>query len=193
MSDSATGGYLAPTSSQALPDGLTLTQFIQSVLVGISGFAGNLVRPKWQQNPPGQPDVDVNWLAFAITNSTQDTNAYVALDGDDAYQFQRQQEIEVQCSMYGPSSLENTDLLRDGFQITQNLEALQIANMAFVNTSNAMHAPELVNERFFDRYEFSIFLRRQTQRVYPILSFASASGTIHATVNSEDYTLDWSV
>jgi hypothetical protein len=186
---SATGGYLLPETPAILPGGLTFKQFLQTVFVGISGLPGDLVRAKWQVNPPKQPDIMINWLAIAVTSDESDANAYIGFDSDGNNQIQRHEEIEIQCSFYGPDAQELSSLVRDGFQVAQNLEALRSAFMGFKGTSKAMHVPDLVNERWVDRYEMSVFLRRQILRSYQVLNFASVSGTINAIVK----TVAWKV
>ena len=98
---------------------LTLTQFIQTVLTGLSGLPGILCRPKWQVAPPQMPDITVNWLAFGIASSGADFNAYIAMNAENQTVFQRQEQLEVQVSIYGPAALEFVELIRDGFQIPQ--------------------------------------------------------------------------
>lgn len=183
---SATGGYLLPATTQNLPDGvLTLEQFIQTVIVGISGYDPKLVRPKWQVAPPKQPDIDTDWIAYAISINTGDANAYVEIYSDGAYNLTRQEALEIGLSFYGPNAQENISAFRDGFQIQQNLEAMRAAKIGFTGFGPALHGPDLVNERWVDRYETSLFLVRQVLRGYQILSFASASGTIHTVLEDE--------
>lgn len=189
--NSSTGGYLVPASSSGFPGGLTLNQFLQTVIVGISGLDGTLVRPSWQIAPPKQPDLSVNWLAFGVTITQPDTYLYLSTDNTGATTTQRHQLLEIQCSVYGTDAMELAGLIQDGFQITQNLEALREANMGFVETGPMNHIPDLVNERFINRVQMSIFLRREVQRTYPILSITSANGTIHTVIGNEEYLLDW--
>lgn len=187
---SATGGYLVPTSSEPPPGGLTLEDFIQTVLVGVSGIAGTLVRPKWQIEPPKYPDITVNWIAFAIVTNRPDANASVSMDANDVTLLQRQETLSVQLSFYGPDALEKSSIVRDGFQIQQNLEALRLANMGYNGITDAVRGPDLFNERWVDRYESTLTLVRQVQRAYPILAFASAHGSIH-TDKEPELIIDW--
>lgn len=184
--------YILPTASDTPPFGLSLIQFIQTVIVGISGLPGPLVRPKWQVAPPKSPDLSVNWIALGIDASVPDANSYVDAYPDSTIVSQRHETLEVGLSIYGPDAQDISGLLRDGFQIQTNLEALRIANMGFVEISPARHIPDLVNERFIDRIVMSVFLRREIQRVYPIPTLLSAAGGIHTVIGDEEYLLEWS-
>lgn len=192
MNNSSTGGYAQPTYTQGNPKGLSLTQFIQSVLVGVSNIPGILVRPKWQVEEPEQPDIKTNWLAFGIASSDPSFNAYIAMNPDNTTQLQRQDQIEVQVSIYGPDALDIVGLITDGFQIPQNQSGLLSANMGLVEVTKALHIPELINERFFNRYELTVVFNRQVQRLYPILNFLSATGTIYSqTAENSNFSMPW--
>lgn len=188
---SATGGYLVPTLSQSLPGELSLEDFIQTVIVGITGYPGPLVRPKWQQSPPKNPDIDVDWIAFGIQINSPDSNAYTSLDKDGNDLLLRMEKIQVQAAFYGPNAQENSSIFRDGFQIQQNLESLKLANMGFNSISDAVRGPDLLNQRWVDRWETTLVLVRTVQRVYPVLSFASARGSIHTVISENDLTIQW--
>jgi len=177
---SATGGYLLPAPPSPFPKHQTLEQFLQQVFVGVSGLPGDLVRPKWQPNPPKQPDIYTNWLAIGLQEEDADTFSYNSIDESGNNVFKRMEALTIQCSFYGPQALGYGRLVRDGLQLGQNREALQSGGMDFVSTSKMTRIPDLVNERWVDRWEMSVFLRAEDMRVYPILYFLSASGTLYA-------------
>lgn len=189
---SASGGYLVPSSNGTLPGGRTITQFIHDILMGISGLNPTLVRPRWQVKPPNQPDIDVNWLAFGVNVLTPDANAWVGINNDGASTLIRYEQLEVQCSFYGPDANELSGVVRDGFQIQQNLEAMRAAKIGFAYCNEARPIPDLVNERWVSRTEMSVFLRRERQRVYPVLEVLSAEGTIRTVVDGEELVTPWS-
>jgi hypothetical protein len=193
QNNSASGGYLLPQTQPSPFGTLTFEQFLQTVLVGISGLPGDLVVPRWQIDPPTYPDITVNWLSFGLSEDDSDTNAYVGVDDNGNNQFMRMEALTLQCTFYGLQSLEYGKALRDGLQIKQNLEALQKANMGFVNTSRMTRVPDLVNERWVDRWEMSVYLRREILRVYPILTFLSGSGSLIANVSSGTKTVEIAV
>lgn len=182
--NSSTGGYLLPEQQDNPFGNLSFEQFLQTVLVGVSGLKGEFVRPKWQLNPPKQPDAIVDWMAFGLNEDDSDTNAFVGVDSDGTNRFMRMEALSLQCSFYGPNSLEVGKTVRDGFQIPQNFAALQSVNMGFVSTSKMVRAPDVVNERWIDRWEMTVYLRREILRVYPVLNFLSGSGVLHANVSS---------
>jgi hypothetical protein len=196
VNTSGSGGILQPAPqppilNPAQPN-QTLIQLIQNLLVGLSAFPGSLVRPMWQPEEPFEPDLPVNWLGFGIVSITPDANAYQGINEDNIVTLQRQELIEISCMVYGPMAGSNITLIRDGFQIPQNTALLRQVNMGFAYDSPARHIPDLVNERWIDRYVMGIFLRRYVVRTYPILNFLSANGTTYEQVaQDENYQQSW--
>jgi hypothetical protein len=181
--------FMQPTPQFPVVSGsLTLTEFLQTMLAGVSGLPGQLIRPKWQINPPKQPDVEVNWLAMALINAPADANAYVGFlpdgHGGQVNVTQRMEQLELLCGFYGPNGYDYMGLTRDGFQIQANRDALTLAGMGYVGENTGHRVPDLVNERWVDRWEISFFINRQILRSYPILSFLSVSGSITAVLDS---------
>lgn len=195
MNTSATGGYLVPTLP-TFPGGLTLIQYIQKVIVGVTGIAGDKVRPKWQKQPPKVlPNPEDLWCAFGVTTVNPDANAFVktAEDGE-ASTLQRHVELIVGVSFYGDNCVAYADLLRDAFQIAQNREALRAANMGFKETSESLYVPELHGQAWFPRCDINVVLRMQVDREYNILSFETASGNIQALKdNNQIEDVPWNV
>lgn len=188
---SATGGYLQQSSGPI--EGLDLRRFIGTLLVGVSGFTTGLVRPSWQQNPPPMPSIGTNWMAFGITSRKADNAPYQVekADGLGAIML-RHEELEILLVFYGPDCLQKAAEVRDGFYISQNTEALFLAGMAYIDLSDIIHAPELVNDRYFDRADATLTIRREVRRDYPILSFVSANGTLHADRGINTLAVNWS-
>ena len=191
---STVAGYIRPSNISKPPNRLTLLQFIQTVLVGLSGIDGSLVRPKWQPKPPPQPDPETNWIAFGIIEDEPTFNGAIVTDNAGVTTQQRQRKLTIQTSFYGPNALDFIELVQDGFQLGQNLAALKSANMGLTETTRAIHIPELVNEVWIDRYEMSVILQREVISTYPIVTITSASGTIFTpTTTDDDFSIDWLV
>lgn len=195
---SATGGYL-PQTSATQTESQALRRFIQTVIVGITALAPEYVRQNWQPNPPPMPAIDVNWCGFGIIKQTGDDNAYhdqlyeeVDEEITESADLVRHETLDILCSFYGSGCLDYAGRLRDGFQIGQNREQLFLVGMGFVGASNIIHVPELVNDRFFDRADVTITLRREIKRNYPILSFVAASGIVYAdSAVDNQLVIDW--
>jgi hypothetical protein len=184
---SATGGYLTQTSSSI--DGQALRRFLQSVIVGVTGLNATLVRPMWQQNPPPIPSIDVDWCGFAIMTQRHEKGAFHEQLNAGGATLLRHEELDLLCAFYGPNCLVNAGLLRDGLElIAQNREQLFLAGMGVNGFSDITHAPELVNDRFFDRADITMTIQREIRRSYDILHFVGASGTVTANRDIESLT-----
>lgn len=181
--DSSTGGYLSPGLTPAPLEDAALVAFLQAILVGLTGIAGTLIFPRWQQTPPNQPAIGTNWIAFGITNRKADTFAYEihapdANSGEGNDYLARNEELEILCSFYGANADSNAALVRDGLQVGQNREALLLAGMALIGCGDTLSMPALMNNQWAYRVDMSIGIRRAIVRTYPILNLLSAAGTV---------------
>ncbi|GAC1042260.1 phage neck terminator protein [Rhizobium sp. No.120] len=188
MTDSSTGGYLTPTSPPPATDD-QLDDQIQEAVVGITGLSSDLVRPRWVPIPAKQPPATTNWCAIGVTRLIGDTYAWVGHhpDGDGYDELQRHVTFEVLASFYGPAGQAYAGLLRDGLQISQNREALYLQDIAFVEASDIIAAPALINEQWVRKYDLAVTFRTQITRKYAVLNLLSASGTIV----TETFTQPW--
>jgi hypothetical protein len=184
MTDSSTGGYLIPSPVPAPLEGQALLDFLQGVIVGVTGLDGTLVRPTWQSEPPNIPDAGVAWCAFRITERPSDAFPYVKhnANGQGADALQRHETLHILCSFYDLGSGGQADyyaaLLRDGLSIPQNREVLTLKNMGLVKTGEPVPVPIIVKTRWLYRVDLEVVIRRQIDRVYPVLNVTSAQGSI---------------
>lgn len=185
--DSSTGGYLTPTGVAPLEDE-ALDDLLHDVVAGITGLANELVRPRWQPEPPPTPDWGADWCAMGIMHRTADTFAVEGHDsaGEGSDYLIRHEVLSLLCSFYGPNSQAKGALLRDGLSIAQNREALAGSGIALVSVGDLTKAPELVKNRWLNRADLPVVLRREIMRTYPVLNVTSAQ----IELNSETVTTD---
>lgn len=180
MTDSSTGGYLSPAVASLPLEDDALTAIFQQMIVGITGLPGNMVRPRWQPNPPKQPEPTVNWCALGIAVQTLDDGPAIvhngAGNGSDTYI--RHEQIDVLASFYGPNGMQNAQLLSDGLAIPQNLEQLKAQDMSSVDTGQIRAVPDLINEQWVRRYDIELTFRRKITRSYNVLNILTAQGTV---------------
>lgn len=190
---SATGGFLVPIVPPAdCPVALyddALIDFYQPFVTGITGLAGPMVRPRWQVVPPTLPAVDINWCAIGVTEMDGDAFAFV---GHQSFSvgsppvavqrdvLQRQEELQMLCSFYGPNCQGNAALLRDGFSIAQNSEGLQLTNQGVIDVGRMTPSPEKINNLWYRRWDIIVYIRRAVLRTYPVLDLLSAQGSVQS-------------
>ncbi|GAA7770980.1 hypothetical protein RN01_29835 [Cupriavidus sp. SHE] len=172
---SATGGYLAPTAPVP-PEDDALDDLLQAMVAGVTGLDGKMVRPRWQQTVPKQPEPAVNWCALGITAQTNDAGPAIQHDGDGdgSDTYIRHQEIELLCTFYGPAAKGYAQRLADGMAIPQNGEQLGLNDMKFASASEIRAVPDFVNQQWVRRYDLTLVLRRKITRTYAVLNLLSA-------------------
>lgn len=178
--DSSTGGYLSPAVATPPLEDDALTAIFQQMIVGITALPGNMVRPRWQPNPPKQPEPAINWCALGVAVQTPDDGPAIVHNGtgNGSDTYIRHQEIAVLASFYGPNGKQNAQLLVDGLGIPQNLEQLKAQDMSSVDEGEIRTAPDLVNEQWVRRYDVNLTFRRKITRSYSVLNILTAQGTV---------------
>src|SRR5262249_35203430 len=94
--------YLLPDPTPAVLEDDALIAAFQGMVAGITGVPGKLVRPRWQPEPPNQPDFQTNWIAMGISATDSDKFAYVRQIDDEHMEVQRDQWLTLLLSFYGP-------------------------------------------------------------------------------------------
>ncbi len=175
---SATGGYLLPVAS---PDNdEELARILHGLIIGVTGIAGNLVRPIWQSNPPPVPTFGTTWAAFGVTDITAGLPYMVQVaDGHDTIcEYRQDERFTLRVSVYGPSCQRYAAMIRDGLNISQNREAIYLQGISVLWVGGITRAPELVNDVWLDRCDVSIDMGRYIAVNYEVLNFLAADGTI---------------
>ena len=170
--DSTQAGFLAPLAGP--PYDQALDDVLNPTFAGITGLDGdNYVRPRYQPNPPVQPDRTVDWLAFGVNRNVSDNWAAQEASATQVKVI-RYQEMERLLSFYGPNAAANGECLRDGLQIDQNRALMNSADIGVVSIGELRRAPALFKEQWLSKWDMTLVLRRRTERTYPILSLLSA-------------------
>lgn len=194
MADSSTGGYLLPTDTILTDD--ALEDLLQSVVVGITGLPGPMVRPRWQDPPPSLPPVTADWCAIgAIEFRTTGTAAFEHLpDADDGLgvdELTRWEHFDVIASFYGPNSQRYASRYRDGLQVAQNREAMWLnGNIVVQATLDLENRPDLRNDQWVGRYDVRTTFARAITRTYTVRNLVEADGTLTTDTGvSTDFTV----
>ena len=185
--DSTTAGYLLPTDTPPLED-TALEDFFHDFVQGVTGFAdATLVRPRWQPEPPNQPGFQTDWLAFGITSSVEDNDAFETHDptaGAGIDTVMLTEELTLLLSFYGPNASQYAQTFRSGVKLSQNRDVLRSNGIGMISCGEAMTLPALTKETWVRRVDVSTLLRRNVTRTYQVRTITSAQGT----VNNELYT-----
>jgi hypothetical protein len=156
--------------------------WLHDVFTGICGLPSDMVRPRWQPEPPNRPEIDEDWLAFGVIRKRNDFTPHIEhVDEGDGYDALQEHEInEVLCSFYGPHSEQYASYLRRGFYIDQNRAACRAAAVGLVEIQDIQSAPEYFANRWWPRNDMSVILRREIRLNYPVRTILRAQGIISA-------------
>src|ERR1019366_3437350 len=182
-------------------EGQALLRLLQGWAVGITGLPGNLIRPFWQGSPPDIPDAGVAWVALGVRSRASETfpvvlhigSAASGLGGDE---LNRYEKLDLLFSFYdlgatapaghGGMADYYASLMRDGVEILQNLELLQLNDMGFSDVGPLTGVPTLVKDRWQYRVDLSIGLERHIVRRYPVRNIVEAVATLSTRFGNID-------
>lgn len=174
MGDSATGGYITPSSGSAYDQ--ELEDIFQAFIVGITSLPGDKVRPRFQKDPPPFPAVGEDWCAFAVKNIKTDDGPYFD-QKDETMDSIRHEELTLFLSFYGEHGQSIANVLKDGLGIPQNIAQLKAQKIKFISTGELITAPDFLNNQYVHRYDLTAVFKRKTSRTFAVKSFIDA-GTI---------------
>lgn len=187
--DSTTGGFMLPVDIEPQND-TALDDAIHSTVVGLTGLSNELVRPRWQPNPPNQPMHTTDWAAFGVISAEPDAFAYEghssSMSGNvdtSTSVVERDELLYVLCSFYGPNAARNDARLRAGLQIVQNRFALAAIHVGVVEYQKPTRIPSLMKESWVPRVDATLVLRRRSVHTYQVRSVESPNGML----DNEDY------
>jgi hypothetical protein len=192
---SATGGYLIPSSTNGDLNDVALAKFLQQVVVGIVGLPGNMVRPRWQAEPPNIPDFGTNWASIGPGRRQREPfSASIQSDGGLTTRIIRNRTMDILCSFYGPLAETNSELLAMGLEVAQNREVMQLAGFNIIGgVGDSTIVPEMLKMRYQYRVDVPFTIRQQQQYTYSVLDLLSAQGTMLLQSGTEIITEDISV
>lgn len=180
---SAVSGYIQPKLKSGLLEGTELQDFLHDWLVGVSNVPKPMIRPRWQPEPPNIPDVNVDWLAFGITERDSPQFPYEGHSGDGMGHdvVIRHESLTVMISVYGPNADMIAHLIRENSTISQNREVLLKNGFSVREIGGFRAAPEIIKQQWMYRLDFEIVFNRKIEITYPVLNLDSAEMTINDT------------
>lgn len=166
--------YLLPSSSPAPIYGDALDDVFQINIAGITGITDTtLIRPRWQPEPPNQPDFGTNWVAFGVQVVDGDRFSYRKHDpygngglGSDS--LEKDETLQLLISFYGPNGTALCKQYQDGLQIDRNRDDLMVSGIKLVEVQEARVLPALLKEKWVRRIDISATFRRRIKRSYSI-------------------------
>lgn len=187
--DSTTKGYLLPVSTYVPEDDVLITE-LQNFVSLITNIPGNLVRPRWQAQPPNQPPATTNWVALGVIENEVAGFPVIQHDGtadngQGLSRFTRPETLTVLISCYGPYARGNAALIRDSMYVRQNLDMLLPYGIELRGIDRPIvSTPELVNTQWINRADLQISFVRMVIRDYAIRNFNSAE--VDLSIQSND-------
>lgn len=166
--------YILPDPAPAPLDDDALDDALQQAVVGITGMAGQWVRPRWQPEPPNQPDYLQDWCAIGATGFEEWGYPYEKQLSETKRQVERDQRFTVLASFYGPNAGRNLGVFRDGIMVEDNRAALAALGIKLEEVQKTRNVPALMKERWVPRRDVPVVFVRRIVRVYTLNSIDGA-------------------
>ncbi|MGE4504038.1 MAG: hypothetical protein AB7D51_01725 [Desulfovibrionaceae bacterium] len=172
---SRTAGYLTPTNT---PTGREqLENALQAMVAGITGLAGQLVRPRWQDEPPRRPERGVSWCAIGVQEFLEHATSTRHESEDDGRSIvTTTQTMTVLATFYGPECWARMIRLRDGLLIGQNRDQARAAGLILQEVGTPRNAPEQVNGVWEHRTDLPLVMQWETRQAYGVNNILDVSG-----------------
>lgn len=155
--DSITGGVLVVAPGPAVE---AVEDVLHDLIAGLTGLAGDLVRPRWQPDPPKQPTPDIDWCAFGITGDTEE--AAQLIHGDDSARVHTEDLLTVLVSFYGPLAADLAKVVRRGLHVPPSRAWLRKHDLALVEIGALTPAADFVGAAWTRRIDMPLTIRQGT-------------------------------
>lgn len=178
--NSSQAGFLSSSTSLDFDD--DLDDALNPTIAGLTGLdPDQYVRPRFQEAPPVQPDRSVDWVAFGVNRTVASFFSSVVQVSDASAEVTRYAEHDVLLSFYGPHAQGVAERFRDGLQIGQNRDALNLLGIGVIDCGEARKVPALFKEKWLSKWDMTWRIRRNTTRAFPILTLLSAGFVVSAS------------
>ncbi len=175
--------YIDPLPPPPINDN-DLEDVLTALVSGITGIAGELVRPRWQPEPPDQPDFAVDWASIGITATEPDAFSYQEQIDASTVQLEQDEKLTVLLSCYGPNAQAMMSRFQQGIQMERNREVLAPLFLKFLSGTTARQVPALLKDRWVKRFDSNLFFSRRIKRRYTVAAIEGGS----MGLNNELYT-----
>lgn len=174
---SATGGFLTLDPG---PSRTETEDVIQDLIIGLTGLAGELVRPAF--NGAEQPERDITWCSFQIGDKEPLGEQVVHLE--DVSELRADRNLPVLVIFRGPNADDVAEKMSRGLVIPQNHDFLQRHSLALANAGTVVAFSELVHGNWIRRADLPLTLRQTIRTTVAIKDLKSVS--MGGVINNAD-------
>lgn len=171
MSDDASSeepSFLTPIAEKNAELDQSFENILQPWIVQITDSEASYVRPLWQHPSPSQPNPDQSWIAFGITSIDGDYSTTQRIDEDENTWLTYHETIELLVCFYGQDCQAQATRFKLGIYIEQNRDYLLQHGIGIQDIGPLIRAPDFINNRWRNRTDIHITLRRKSWRKYKI-------------------------